>query len=485
MNSSLSHIKTLLKDIFTYGISSILGRLIGIFLTPFYTRVFVPADYGVMSVLNGIVVLVNIIAFLGLDNSTARWYYDTDCVNDRKITINTFGWFALISSSFFGILLYFLAPLFAESVLKDSTTIIYIQLIAISLPITSWSTVAIKVLRYAREPKTVAVISIIGMLLTVALNVLFVLILDYGLLGVYYALIITSLIILIISLYSIRNWITKPKIPKQRLKSMLAFSLPLVPGSIFSWVTNLASVYILLLYMNKTEVGLYQIGTSIASILMLVINAFQSAFGPYAFSIIEQKNVKKIYALFFEVYVVVMSVILFALILFSKDILVILTTPAYYDAAMVANLLAISFFFSSLLEFSSLGLTIVKKTKQIGIGILIPGVFLLIFSNLLIPFWGKEGAAITVIIAQAIGVIYIFYFSQKHYFIPFKFGKMSLLFFTIIGIGMLMDYIVNFMQMPFFKDILARTILFFVGLSIITYFYKFKVNEVILKLKKK
>lgn len=75
----------------------------------------------------------------------------------------------------------------------------------------------------------------------------------------------------------------------QRLKEMLKFSLPLFPASIAYWTINLSGLFFLNKYCDKSEVGLYQIGTSFASAVALITGAFQSAWGPFAYSIYKKK----------------------------------------------------------------------------------------------------------------------------------------------------------------------------------------------------
>jgi O-antigen/teichoic acid export membrane protein len=50
-------IKQLSKDTAVYGISTMVGRLLNFILVPFYTHVFLPAEYGI---------IINIYAFIGI-----------------------------------------------------------------------------------------------------------------------------------------------------------------------------------------------------------------------------------------------------------------------------------------------------------------------------------------------------------------------------------------------------------------------------------
>jgi len=419
MKGTFYHFKQLFKDTITYGLASILSKFISVFLTPFYTRIFSPDDYGIMAILNSFISIINILAILSLDNSTARWFYDNEDTADRKNTINTFGWFVLMSTTIFAILLFVISDFLAVYFFNNINVSLYFKIVALSLPITSWSNVAIKILRYSRKVKMAVTISLLGMLLTVSLNILLVLFLDLKLTGVYYAMLITSTIVTVISVFSIKEWLTLPKIDFQRLKEMLKFSLPMIPGNISSWVVSLSSSYLLMYFMGISDVGLFQIGTMLASAFLLLTTAFSNAFSPYALSIINQKDSKKIYADFFKAYILFTSMMAFLIVIFSQDILILLTTSEYYSAYIVASILTVSYLVTSLIEFASLGLAIVKNTKYIGISMMISAFSLVVFSPIFIPVWGKEGAALNVLFSQILGIAYMFYHSQRLYFVPY------------------------------------------------------------------
>ncbi|MBK9483526.1 MAG: hypothetical protein IPO02_16455 [Bacteroidetes bacterium] len=91
-------LKQLAGESLIYGISSMLSRFSGIFLVPLYTRLLLPADYGALSLVNSTFYFIIVLAVFALDSAAARWYYDTEDINERKKTIASWFWFQLISS---------------------------------------------------------------------------------------------------------------------------------------------------------------------------------------------------------------------------------------------------------------------------------------------------------------------------------------------------------------------------------------------------
>ncbi len=72
------HIKQLASESMIYGISGTIARSIGIFLIPIYTRIFSPSDYGIIALITALTGMIGMFIVLGLDNSSARWFYDSD-----------------------------------------------------------------------------------------------------------------------------------------------------------------------------------------------------------------------------------------------------------------------------------------------------------------------------------------------------------------------------------------------------------------------
>ena len=60
----LKHLKQLAGDSLIYGLSGVVSKMIGIFLVPVYTRLFFPADYGIINLINTTFFLIGIKVFI-------------------------------------------------------------------------------------------------------------------------------------------------------------------------------------------------------------------------------------------------------------------------------------------------------------------------------------------------------------------------------------------------------------------------------------
>ena len=71
----------LMKHSFVYGIGDIVQRSLSIILLPIYTRYLTPTDYGIISLLAILNMIVGTITMCGLTNGISRYFYYTDQEN--------------------------------------------------------------------------------------------------------------------------------------------------------------------------------------------------------------------------------------------------------------------------------------------------------------------------------------------------------------------------------------------------------------------
>jgi O-antigen/teichoic acid export membrane protein len=418
--SVIAHIKQLASESLIYGISGTIASSIGIFLIPIYTRIFSPSDYGIIALITTLTGLFSIFIVLGLDNSSARWFYDFDKVQDQKYTISSWFWCQLSVSCIIAMGLFLLAPQISIFLLKSKDHAILIRIAALTSPFGTFSKVLGNWLRYQRRAWTTSIFSTVNSLGTIGIIVLFVVVYRWGLIGIYSARLIAAAITALVAVAILRTWITPVCFSWKRLREMLGFGLPLVPAAIAAWITISSDRFILQMFHNTAEVGLYSIAAMIASGVALVTGAFQMAWGPFAFSIYREKDSINVYSKVFSLYFVLFCLFGTIVSLFAPLLLRILTTPEYFSAASCVSFLVFSYIAIGTTYIVSIGSGIVKKSKPIAMSIFIGAVVNIAFNFLLIPYLGKDGAAVSSLGANLCAAIYLYIASQRNYPIPYK-----------------------------------------------------------------
>ena len=104
-------IRKLVNQTATYGISSVIGRLLNYLLVPLYTRVFLPEEYGVVTELYAYVAFFAVILTYGLETSYFRFVSSSELKPKEKSTVYSTSLISLIlTSSIFLLIIYFYLP---------------------------------------------------------------------------------------------------------------------------------------------------------------------------------------------------------------------------------------------------------------------------------------------------------------------------------------------------------------------------------------
>src|SRR4029077_13540557 len=80
------------------------------------------------------------------------------------------------------------------------------------------------------------------------------------------------------------------------LRAMQSFGLPLVPAALALWAITFIDRLFVAHYKGRAEVGVYSAAIKIASVVMFVILAFQTAWPALAYSIEDDREARRTYA---------------------------------------------------------------------------------------------------------------------------------------------------------------------------------------------
>lgn len=416
-----SLLKQLVGESAIYGLSGIISRFISIFLVPLYTSIFVTADYGVMNLIGSFFFFVNIFVVFALDNSAARWYYDSTDEKDQKSTISTWFWFQMMASIVSCGIVISLSGILTERLLERKDPWLFI-IPSLSVITNAFTTVVGNWFRMRRKALLTVIFNLSFSILTILLTIYFVLYLRKGVIGVFYAALVSNALSSIVCIFLLKDWISSAYFSLSRLKEMLRFAMPLIPTSLSFWVLTSSAPFILNEFCDIGEVGLFQMGLTISSAVALFTSAFQMAWGPFAYSIMAKENAKEIYSVVLSIYCILANIIALTVSLFAEDILILLTHPNYYDAYLVAGILTFNATLYSYVYILEIGNGISKNTKPLAIATFLSASVTIAILFILTPIFGKTGTALAMILGNLIIPVYVYRSAQKSYPINYNIG---------------------------------------------------------------
>ena len=427
-------IKFLLTHSSIYGLGTVVSQAVAFLLLPLYTRYLTPQDYGILELINITSSILGIIATIGIIRALSRFYYEQDNPEyQNRVVSTTYITYFLIASSFISLILP-LTGYFADIILDSEKYSYYFKINFITLALGGLVDTGLMYLRIKKRPFIFISITISRLIMLISLNILFIVYLKLGVLGILYSSLITKIFFSII--------ITIPILCKTKIrfsfnlsKQLLKFSIPLIPASFANILVNQSDRYFIRFFLSISETGIYSLAQKLgSSIHLLLTMPFITAYMPRRFELMNKPDAKLIYNKVFKYSMSLMIFVGLAISILIPEILVLMTTPEFYAAGKYVPLIILSMIIFSCRYHFEFGILWSKKTKYyayINIG---TAIINLTLNMLLIPRFGLWGAVYTSLTVISIHSICLLIISNRFYQIDYEFYsifKMFLVAFTL------------------------------------------------------
>lgn len=432
-------IKTFFKDSLIYTIPTFFSRGIAIFLLPLYTSITTPEGLGALDLF---LVFGNIIALtiaLEITQGVARYIPDT---NEKKLNI------LLASTGLFFTLIMYLIFLFTSLIFHEKINFFitgdkkYVETFQLAIIYIFFNGIFYylqNLLRFKGRSSQFSIISVLYAFLNLLLTFIFGVIFSYGLEGIFYSLIFSTVISSLLGTYFLRDALVF-SINFKLLKKLLSFSLPLVPSSVLVFLSLYVDRYMLNNFIGIEEVGLYSVGARIASAAGLIMIGFQMSISPLIYKNYKNYETPNDLSYIFRIFVVIALFFFMIFSFLSKELILILTSSEYLDVVNIIPILTLTFLFSNMYVFMP-GITIRKKTKIILFINLLVAIINVGLNFILIPRYGIMGASAATLFGYFCGFLMYIFFSQKLYYVKHYWFKYSLNF--ILSISLVFYYYAN------------------------------------------
>tara|TARA_B100001079_G_scaffold267837_1_gene277211 strand:- start:191 stop:1609 length:1419 start_codon:yes stop_codon:yes gene_type:complete len=429
-------VKSLGKESLIYGVGHVAARGVTFLLLPIYTNLFSLSDYGIISLVYTFLGFMNVILHYGLDASLLKHYVPADIEERKSILTNAYASFLLTTIVFLLFLVFFRSNI-SGLLFGNPLPSIALMVAGILFFDVLWS-MHVLLLRAEGKPVFYTVVSFINVLLTLGLNILFVIYLKLGISGVLISNLITSGCIFFITFPIIIKRISITTLSVKQWKRMMKFGLPFLPAGIFSMILELSDRYILRYLTNIETVGLYNAGYKLGMLMMLVVMGFNMAWQPYFLK--KEKNEREYIA---NVTTHVLSVLgfLWILILIWTDTLVKLQFgdstffgDQYWASTQIVSIIALAYIFHAIYLLQLPGVYLLERSGLIawirGLG----AVSNIILNLLFIPEYGIVGAACATCISFILMAVFIFMVNRKLFAIKYEWKKILLITISAISI---------------------------------------------------
>ena len=403
--------KTLASNTALISLGTFGSKLLVFLMVRFYTAYLNTEQFGTADIITQTCNLLLPIVSLGITNGVFRFAIDSN--HDKKSVFSS----GLYTITLGGLLFLIIAPLLAISSQLRS----YIWLIVIYTMLSCYHSLCAQFIRAKNKTAFFAVQGIINTSLVILFNILFLASFNWGITGYVLSVALADGITALLIFIKEKLWREIIKNPSRNtLKQMLAFSIPMIPATIFWWVTSVSDRYMITWIIDESANGIYAASNKLPTFLTLISTVFMQAWQFSAIS--ESENDKKEHIDFFsKVWSSFQSVMFLAgsaITALAVPMIKILTTESYYSAWKYVPMLALAMVFSAFANFMGSVYVVEKRSKNSFLTTMVGAALNIVLNLLLIPVIGPQGAAIATF-ASYIAVFIIRVYDAKKY-IPFK-----------------------------------------------------------------
>ncbi len=456
--SLLSQIKFLFNDTIIYGSGIVVNKFLAIFTVPILTRVFSKELFGVVDAIGILGMLIIPLAVMGQDSAIARYYYDEDDALSQNNVVTQGLIIQAVLALIISTALLFNAEVIGNFYLETNEYIWCIRIVALNLFPAVLVRFSQNLLKWTFKRLGFMVISIGVPMSTVSLTYIFIVQLDLGIIGVFYAQIISNVIFGIIGLIYCRYHFLVPRDLKY-VRKLLGFGWPYMLQPFFVFLLPMYERIIITKYLSLELLGVYAVANKISSLIRLPIGGFQTAWGPYVFSSFKEKNINTIYDSILIYYSIIIMTIIIIIVGMLKPLITLFASAKYLNTEVYIIPLLMAVFIESLSWITGIGIGLAKKTYYSALAYFFSLIFGALFIYIGVKQWELAGIVTAVLLSKIILTALISYWGRSVYGLKFSYGKIIKI--LIIGVAFLVMF--NYYWVPPFLYsllVLVSTLLF-------------------------
>ncbi len=407
----------LLTNTAVFSVGKLLSKLLVFFMTRLYTAYLSPADYSTADLIANMANLLIPLACVGISEGIFR---NAAAKEGDKEAFFTNGLAVLGGGSLIFLLgtlaCLCLSPMFSFfPFLEGSVWLLVLYVLSANL-----HSVVSQYLCAIGRTKLFAAQGILNTALVIGLNVLFLPVLGLGVTGYVLSTVIADFLTTVLLFLFTRLWrAVKPgSLSWDTIRTMLRFCLPLVPTTIFWWITGVSDRYMVAEMRSPEMNGLYTAAYKIPTLLIYAVSIFDSAWKLSVSAEDDPEVTRTFYSRVWRVYTTVAFLGGGALMLTSRLFSRLLFAEAYADAWVYIPVLTVATVFTALDTFLGSVYFAGRRTMWSMLTALVGALLNVALNLLLIPAYGAMGASVATFIAYF--AVFILRLITTRHLIPFR-----------------------------------------------------------------
>jgi len=410
-----------------YSGATMIGRMMGFIMLPFYAHVLQAIGYGVIGMIDtGLVMLGSLLAY-NFQGAVVRIYHEQAELKDKRSVVSSGTLLvAMIVLPLAGLGMAFSAPI-SQGLLGSSEywPLVCMALGTFFLDMTGQTARSLLVIE--RRSATYSSLSLLRLMLGLSLNIVLIVILQWGLTGYFLSALITSSIsetIAVAIMARSCGW----RWHRTLGKALLDYQLPLIPGALARFASRQVERIVVRYQLDLSALGVLEMAYKFPVLInMLLLQPFLQSWGTKSIEIADQEGGPRRIADMFSYFLFVGA---FGFVLMSvniRTVLELLTPPAFWPAAQVAVVQSAHIVLMGVANYAAFGLFYAKRTDLMARITIVTSIAKVGLSYLMISIWGLHGAAWSGLVTTSVMVIWRSVLGQRFYRLEPEWGKIMLI----------------------------------------------------------
>lgn len=432
--SQRRRIAFLLKDSILYGGAAALSKAFALITFPLLARHFTVADYGVLDYFITLALVAALALIFGQDSAVARYFYEYEDRKQRSQIISQSLLIQIITVAAVVPILWVLSDDLTGWLLGKPELGRLMRAMLLQLPFLVVITFCQNLLKWTFARAGFLLMSLGFTVWQAGTLFVAVAVLDLGVEGVLLASALTGALFAGIGLFLVRSWLVIPQ-DLAFWKVLVPYAAPFGVICVLSALSPTLERTLTVHLLGEHDLGLYAAGAKIAMLIGLLVNAFQTAWGPFSLAIYKQQDAGVTYNWVFKHFSILACAATFGLSLAAPLLIAVLASSKFAGAVTVVYPLAMGLAIQATSWITEIGIALSKKSSLslYGYGALVLSTLGAI--SLLAPVLGLAGVALGVMIGQATKAVVASVCAQSVHPLPWQFGRVVVLFALATGFG--------------------------------------------------
>lgn len=427
---SMDKYRSLARNTAILSAGTMLSKLIVFFMVRFYTGVLTPAEYGTGDLLITTVSLLMPFVSFGISEGVFRFLPEYPRAQKSVFSV---GIYAVTAGA---VLLTALLPILrrVDSLAGHLPLLVFLTLAA------CYHSVCEQYIRADGDTLLFAKQGLLNTLLVVILNILLLTVFHLGVTGYVLSVGLADSVCAVYLVLKQRLWRRLTRRPNRKLLwNMLRYSIPLIPTTVFWWITSVSDRYMISAILGSEANGIYTVANKLPTMLTLLSSVLVQAWQYSAVSEAKSSLQEQV-GFYSNVWLALLSVLFLVcsgMIALAKIEIRVIADVAYLEAWRYIPVLCVAMLFCAFTSFMGSVYTVTRKSG-LSLGTSLLGAGINIWLNaLLIPSpMGIQGAALATLASYF--VVFLVRARNARRFIPFRLFKKELLLSTAVLVAQIL-----------------------------------------------